>query len=107
MLARFDSLTSRLSIRQRLRLLTILFLGGFSSVTFLAYDTLTPEEHICKNKNLLDRHHFYLCIHESPWHHHFENDNYIATEQLAQKEMEVIIRQKHFIKLAVKIPFDK
>ena len=44
MLARFDSLTSRLSIRQRLRLLTILFLGGFSSVTFLAYDTLTTTK---------------------------------------------------------------
>lgn len=44
MLARFDSLSSRLSIRQRLRLLTILFLGGFSSVTFLAYDTLTTTK---------------------------------------------------------------
>ena len=44
MLARFNSLSSRLSIRQRLRLLTILFLGGFSSVTFLAYDTLTTTK---------------------------------------------------------------
>ena len=88
---------------------TLFWWGNFFSMTLHLSGTYKQllEEHICKNKNLLDRHHFYLCIHESPWHHHFENDNYIATEQLAQKEMEVIIRQKHFIKLAVKIPFDK
>ena len=44
MLARLRSLCHRLTIRQRLRLLTILFLGGFSSVTFLAYDTLTTTK---------------------------------------------------------------
>jgi len=88
---------------------TLFWWGNFFSMTLQLSGTYKQlmEEQLCKNKNLLDQQHFYICIHESPWQHHFEKDNYIAVSGLTQKEMEDIIRQKHFVKLAVKIPLDK
>ena len=88
---------------------TLFWWGNFFSMTLQLSGTykLLLEEQICNHKNLLDQNQFYVCIHESPWHHYFENDNYIAVKQLAQKEMEEIIGQKHFIKLAVKIPLEQ
>lgn len=65
------------------------------------------EENICKNKDLADRDNFYVCINESPWHHHFRDDNYIAINQLDHKEFEQIIRQKNFVKLALKFPLQQ
>jgi hypothetical protein len=88
---------------------TMFWWGNFFSMTLQLSGTYKQmlEQNISKKKNLLEQHHFFLCINESPWHHHFDNDNYIALKQLAEKEMERIIYQKHFVKLAVKYPLGK
>ena len=88
---------------------TMFWWGNFFSITLHLsgiYKQLL-QENICKNKNLAGQHNFYLCVNESPWHHHFAIDNYIALKQPGDKEMEQIIRQKKFIKLAVKFPLEQ
>ncbi len=50
---------------------------------------------------------FYFCIHESPWEHHFESDNYLAISDLSRETMENHISQYRFIKISRKIPIDQ
>ena len=47
---------------------------------------------------------YYICVHSSPWEHHFERENYRPAEELSREEWESVIRDKPFIKLARKIP---
>lgn len=88
---------------------TMFWWGNFFSMTLQLSGTYKQllESNICKNKNLADQHDFYLCVNESQWHHHFADDNYMAVKLLSNKEMEKIIRQKHFVKLAVKFPLEQ
>ena len=64
-------------------------------------------ENICINKNVLLQNDFYICINENEWQHHFEENNYHAVKQLTKKEFEQIIRQKQFVKLAVKFNLEQ
>ena len=45
---------------------------------------------------------FYICIHENQWQHHFEADNYTCIKNLSNKELQDLIIEKQFIKLAIK-----
>ena len=47
---------------------------------------------------------FYICIHENQWQHHFEADNYTCIKNLSNKELQDLIIEKQFIKLAIKFP---
>ena len=49
----------------------------------------------------LAKQHFFICINENQWHHHFEADNYIAVKQLANKDLQDIILKKQFVKLSL------
>lgn len=51
-----------------------------------------------KNKNV------WICIHESPWHHHFGTDNYVKLESLRDEEVMAYLSRSGFLKLARKIP---
>ena len=44
----------------------------------------------------------FFCIHEEQWHHHFAQDNYRPVKEFDANEMETLIKDKHFIKLALK-----
>lgn len=46
----------------------------------------------------------FICIHANQWHHHFEADNYAAIKDIDKDELENMIREKEFIKLAIKFP---
>lgn len=83
---------------------TMFWWGNFFSVTLQlsgSYKQLL-EENILKNKEIADLYDFYICINESQWHHHFAAENYITVNQLNDQEFEQIIRQKHFVKMAIK-----
>lgn len=85
---------------------TMFWWGNFFSITIHLsgiYKLLYQDNLISAYDNLKSGE-FYLCINESQWHHHFEEDNYKAVDKLTQQETETIIRQKQFIKLAVKFP---
>ncbi len=47
---------------------------------------------------------FSYCINESPWEHHFETSNYLPLNAANKIFVEKNIREKPFIKLAVKTP---
>ena len=50
---------------------------------------------------------FFICINESQWQHHFEADNYIRVKQLPGKDLQAVILEKQFVKLAVKFPLQQ
>jgi len=88
---------------------TMFWWGNFFSVTLhLAGAHKENYEQVLIDRiDKLKQGSYYLCVHESQWHHHFEDDNYINTNQLNNKEAEDIIRQKQFIKLSVKFPLQQ
>ena len=59
---------------------------------------ITERLRAMKNKNV------WICIHESPWHHHFGLDNYVKLESLRAEEVIACVSRSGFIKLARKIP---
>lgn len=60
--------------------------GNFFSFTLLlqgkSFDRYKTA--ITKNINTLRRQSVYICINESQWHHHFEDDNYILLDKMKQ-----------------------
>lgn len=49
---------------------------------------------------------YFICVGESPWEHHFEENNFIAVNKCSRKEFESILRRP-FIKIAKKIPLQE
>ena len=88
---------------------TMFWWGNFFSITIHLSGSykLMYQENLIINFDKLKQCRFYLCINESQWHHHFEEDNYKAVDKLTQPETETIISQKQFIKLAVKFPLEQ
>jgi hypothetical protein len=88
---------------------TMFWWGNFFSVSLQLSGKykLQFQEQLSAGKKSLVQNDFYICTHESQWHHHFANDNYTAVKELNNKEIEDIIRQKEFIKLAVKFPLQQ
>lgn len=50
---------------------------------------------------------WFICISESPWQHHFEEDNYLPAAHFSTKELSDIIFNKPFVKLAKKLPVEE
>ena len=46
----------------------------------------------------------FICIHENQWQHHFEADNYTGIKMITKDELQNLIIEKPFIKLAIKFP---
>ena len=46
----------------------------------------------------------FICINENQWQHHFEADNYVGVKQIQNEELQEMILEKQFIKLALKFP---
>ena len=73
---------------------TMFWWGNFFSITIHLSGSykLMYQENLIANFDKLKQGRFYLCIHESQWHHHFEEDNYKAVDKLTRQETETIIR---------------
>ncbi|MFI5135417.1 MAG: hypothetical protein ACHQD9_06155 [Chitinophagales bacterium] len=48
----------------------------------------------------------YFCTNESPWHHHFQLNNYVPLELVLKREIEDHLEEKKFLKVARKIPMN-
>jgi len=64
------------------------------------------EDRLLSRSALLHKDTFYLGMGADPWQHHFEPGNYKPVHELSGEEMGHEIRNKHFIKLAVKFPLE-
>jgi hypothetical protein len=47
---------------------------------------------------------YWLCIHADPWHHHFEEDNFVPLENYTGAEFSIILDREPFIKIAKRMP---
>ncbi len=88
---------------------TMFWWGNFFSITLQLSGKYKDmfAEHIHANVEILMQHDFYICINEDQWHHHFEENNYREVKQLSSQELEQLILQGPFIKLAVKFPLQQ
>lgn len=69
-----------------------LHLGGKYKKTFL--------DSIAQSIPLLTENDFSICISNDQWEHHFENTNYVKIKSLAPKNLNLLIKETPFIKIA-------
>ena len=83
---------------------TLFWWGNFFSATLHLSGSYKAifENVVQKNIQGLRHNNFYICINDNEWHHHFEVDNYLPLNTLHVMEITGIIKQQHFIKVAVK-----
>lgn len=83
---------------------TMIWWGNFFSCTLLASgkEVASVKQAILNKKSLLARHDFSICINTSPWHHHFESDNYRPVKELAKSELLRVLNAQDFVKIARK-----
>jgi hypothetical protein len=82
---------------------TMFWWGHFFSITLHIagnYKKDLEERIIAQWDNIPD--HFFICIHDEQWHHHFESGNYKPVRDMTQKSIRQLTGRRDFIKLAVK-----
>ncbi len=82
---------------------TFFWWGNYISINFLITGCLVDDIKYTLLKTKSNFKDWSLCIHESPWHHHFKEDNFIKLEQAPSSQIEGM----KFIKLAKKIPLQE
>ncbi|MEJ7586895.1 MAG: hypothetical protein WKI04_04970 [Ferruginibacter sp.] len=55
------------------------------------------------NFTALQQEGYWLCVHNDPWEHHFEEDNFVSLENYNEAEFAAILYREPFIKIAKKI----
>lgn len=85
---------------------TMFWWGNFFSVTMQlsGLNKLRYQQNLINSYEQLIKSSYYINVHESQWHHHFEEDNYIAVKDITKAELAALIQQKDFLKLAVRFP---
>ncbi len=88
---------------------TMFWWGNFFSVTLQLSGKYEHQyrEKLLAGFDTLKHNRFYLCINEIQWHHHFEQDNYIAADKITAAAAKEIILKNQFIKLAVQFPLQQ
>lgn len=83
---------------------TMFWWGNFMSITLLlsggykeTFATVIEENCLRSPEGL------YICVGDDPWEHHFERSNYLKVDGLKKIEIDTIIAEKDFLKLAIKI----
>jgi hypothetical protein len=87
---------------------TMIWWGNFFSFTFLR--SVRTEDEIKKvmtGLRSLRNRVVWICISDSPWHHHFAADNYRKLDQLRSEDIEDAIRTAGFLKVAKKYPLSR
>lgn len=82
---------------------TFFWWGNFISINFLVMGCFVEE---IKNKLILNKGSYgdwSLCLHKSPWQHHFEENNFMPVDNFNNQRIEEL----SFIKLAKKIPLQE
>jgi hypothetical protein len=50
---------------------------------------------------------YWVCVHDTPWQHHFEDDNFITAKNMTRLQFDAILNNDSFIKIAKKIPLQQ
>ena len=88
---------------------TIFWWGNDISFTLLLQGKAFEkrEKTILKNIFSLKKKQVLICVHENPWEHHFNKENYVLLDTLEAKQIKNLISEKSFVKLARKLPIAK
>lgn len=83
---------------------TMFWWANFFSVTLLLSGVYKEEyvQALISGYRELANADFYIGTNEDPWHHHFEEDNYIAINTISKETMMKILDRNEHLKLAVK-----
>ncbi len=84
---------------------TMFWWGNFFSITLHlsgSYKAMFQQK-IIENVAVVKQDVF-ICINENQWQHHFEADNYTDIKKLPETELQDMVFEKQFIKLAIKFP---
>ena len=84
---------------------TFFWWGNFFSITLHLSGSYKKsyDEKIISKFEMLKQKNFYLCNNDDQWSHHFEKTNYTSLKELMIERFEQQLREKNFIKLAIKI----
>ncbi len=55
----------------------------------------------------LQQNDYWVCVHNEPWQHHFEEDNFVPVQSLKEETYREILHGRPFIKIAKKIPLQQ
>lgn len=83
---------------------TMFWWGNFFSCTLQlsgSYKQLYQPA-LAKHIEAIQNYGWDIGVSKNEWQHHFEKDNYIAANELEQPQIEAILLQQHFIKVAAK-----
>ena len=96
---RYFSVENTVSIR------TMFWWGNFFSVSLLLSGTIKDRfvSTIIENFALLQQKDFWVCINESPWLHHYAEDNFVEISAITLADFKILLTGKVFIKLSRKI----
>ncbi len=88
---------------------TMFWWGNFFSVTLHLSGSYKKqyEKILMQHIPQLQLQHLFICTSEDEWQHHFEKDNYTPAAVLAGAEIEAVLCEKDFIKVACKIPLQQ
>lgn len=83
---------------------TMFWWGHFFSTTLHVSGNFKPlyEDKIVQAYEQLIDGSFYYCVHNKPWDHHFNEDNYLPIENCRKAVFEKHIRENSFLKIAKK-----
>ncbi|MEO5984038.1 MAG: hypothetical protein ABIP80_00955 [Ferruginibacter sp.] len=87
---------------------TMFWWGNFFSVTL----HLTGKYKQSFESNIISNYKkaplgYFVCIHPNQWHHHFKKDNYVLLTEMSEEQINKVIREKNFLKIAVKFDIEK
>lgn len=85
---------------------TFFWWGNFFSVSVLLSGSflLTAIPLLNAAFNSLQQKEYWVCVSDSPWHHHFEEDNFSQINTLTREAFAALLLQNNFVKIGRKIP---
>ncbi|MCY7408645.1 MAG: hypothetical protein LH473_00085 [Chitinophagales bacterium] len=88
---------------------TMVWWGNFASCTFLVSgnEARLTQKFLLNNLDQLKKQQLWICINVSPWHHHFEKNNYVKLKELKSIDLEKLFGKHDFLKLARRLPLKK
>lgn len=83
---------------------TMFWWGNFFSCTLHVSGMYKKmyQQALLANVAIMQQNDLYICISNDEWQHHFEKDNYVAARSISLEQMQSIVNQQHFIKVAAK-----
>ena len=94
---------------ETLAIRTLFWWGNFFSVNLhlSGLSKVNAQAGLLREFTRMQDQHYWICIHEDPWQHHFDEDNYISLEQYSAGDFQSVLQSSTFVKIAKKLPLSQ